>query len=109
MLRAQVYLRRRTSSWTGRPWFLKILTTLSVVPNGSGSSFCTRFSTPSPVFCDPGTKLFLSLAERSNAEYLDFDLRIMPYRLDLGASSSSEASLRSFSAGHSVGNAVDSW
>lgn len=99
----EVSLRSRSSSSTGKPFFLSSLTTLFVNPRASNSSFWTKFSTPSLVFSDPGTRLFLSAQLRSRTVYLDLGFASPGRDFVFVFGSESDASLSSFSVGHSVG------
>lgn len=80
------------------PRWRSVLTTLSVVPSGSGSSFSTR---PPPIPDGSVPVKLLRVGVRSSAWYRDF-LRCIFF---LTSSSLSEASLL-FSAGHSLGKSV---
>tara|TARA_R110002003_G_scaffold45_18_gene3621 strand:+ start:804 stop:1322 length:519 start_codon:yes stop_codon:yes gene_type:complete len=79
-------------------------TTLGYMPNGSGSSFCTRFSLPSFDISAPGT-CRENLDRSSKTEYRDRERRIGCAVAGVGASTSeSESSF--FSSGHRVGYSV---
>lgn len=103
-----MHTRKCVSLSAGKPLLRNTLTTLSYLPKGSCSSFCTRFSNPSCVFWDPGTRLRRPIPLRSSAENLDLDLRhgTLSCAFSGEGRSSSEASLSSVPAGHSVGYGV---